>query len=248
MELIVTADYEEMSVRGADYVAALVKARPDAVLGLTTGNTPVGLYRHLVARQHAGELSLQDIRVFCPEEYLGVSADDECGLYAWLERLLIAPCHLPPSQMFRLRGEDAEPQLACQEFEQQIARLGGLDLVVESIGTNGHIGFNEPGSPFDSRTRILALTEDTLEYNALYWNSAVPRYALTIGLGTILAARHILLLVSGRSKAEPIAKALTGPVTPDVPASILQGLEHLTIIADQEAASLLLESEQRRVR
>ena len=247
MELIVTKDYEEMSERSADLVASVIEGRPDAVLGLTTGNTPVGLYKRLVARQQADQLSLRDIRVFCPEEYLGVSADNEYGLFSWLNRLFVAPCHLPASQVFRLRGDDPEPQLACQEFEHQIERLGGLDLVVESIGTNGHIGFNEPGSPFDSRTRILALTEDTLEYNALYWNAEVPRYALTIGLSTILAARRILLLVSGHSKAEAMMKALAGPVTPEVPASILQGLPHLTIIADQDAASLLLESERKRV-
>lgn len=246
MELIVTRDYEEMSAAGADIVASMIAHNPCAVLGLTTGNTPVGLYRHLVTRHQSGLLSLENIRAFCTEEYLGVSPQDEYGLFSWLNRLLITPCNLPPSQVFRLRAEDSEPQLACQEFERQIEQLGGFDLVIQSVGTNGHIGFNEPGSPFDSHTRILALTEDTLEYNAHYWDMEVPRYALTIGLGTMLAARRILLLVSGRSKAEPIMKALCGPVTPAVPASILQGVTHLTVIADQEAASLLIESERQR--
>jgi glucosamine-6-phosphate deaminase len=247
MELIVTSDYEEMSAVGADIVASIVAHNPSAVLGLTTGNTPVGLYRHLVARHQNGLLSLSNIRAFCTEEYLGVSPQDEYGLFSWLNRLLIAPCNLPPSQVFRLRAEDSEPQLACQEFEHQIKQFGGFDLVIQSVGTNGHIGFNEPDSPFNSHTRILALTEDTLEYNANYWDMEVPRYALTIGLGTILTARRILLLVSGRSKAEPIKQALRGPVTPEVPASILQGVSYLTVIADQEAASLLIESEQQSV-
>lgn len=246
MELIVTRDYEEMSEVGADIVASFVANNPYAVLGLTTGNTPVGLYQNLVARHQKGLLTLQNIRAFCTEEYLGVSPMDEYGLFAWLNRLLIDPCKLPLSQVFRLRAEDSEPQIACHDFEQQIEQLGGFDLMIQSVGTNGHIGFNEPGSPFNSRTRILALTEDTLEYNAQYWDMEVPRYALTIGLGTILAARRILLLVSGRSKAEPILKALCGPVTPEVPASILQGANHLTVIADREAASLLVESEHIR--
>jgi glucosamine-6-phosphate deaminase len=246
MELIVTRDYEEMSAVGAEVVASIVTHNPRAVLGLTTGNTPVGLYQHLVTRHQRGQLSLHHIRAFCTEEYLGVSPQDDFGLFSWLNRLLIAPCNLSPSQVFRLRAEASEPQLACQEFEQQIEQLGGFDLVIQSVGTNGHIGFNEHGSPFDSRTRILALTEDTLEYNAHYWDMEVPRYALAIGLGTILAARRVLLLVSGRSKAEPMMKALCGPVTPDVPASVLQEVSHLTVIADQEAACLLIESEQER--
>lgn len=117
--------------------------------------------------------------------------------------------------------------------------VGGLDLLVESIGINGHIGFNEPGSPPDAPSRILALTDDTLEYNITYWDREVPRYGLTIGLGTILAARQILLLVSGLAKADPLARALTGQITPDVPASILQKAPQVIVVADRDAASLL---------
>ncbi|HLI87809.1 MAG TPA: glucosamine-6-phosphate deaminase [Ktedonobacteraceae bacterium] len=239
MKLIVARDYEEMSAIGADIVASVVAANPGAVLGLTTGNTPVKLYGNLVARASAGSLNLKQVRIFCTEEYLGIGPDDPCSLFGWLWRILIAPCALPPEHVFRLRGEDSEPQLACQEFEQQIVRAGGLDLLVESIGVNGHIGFNEPGSPPDAPSRVLALTDDTLEYNINYWDQEVPRYGLTIGLGTILAARQILLLVSGRAKAGPLARALTGQITPDVPASILQRASHLIVVADREAASLL---------
>lgn len=242
MKLIVAKDYEEMSALGANVVASLLATRPDAVLGLTTGNTPVGLYGHLVVRHRAGTLKLDGIRVFCTEEYLGIGPDSPYGLFSWLNRVFITPCHLKPEQIFRLHGEAMEPQLACHEFEAQIQQSGGLDLLVESIGINGHIGFNEPGSPFDAPTRILALTEDTLEYNANYWNTSVPEYGLTIGLRTMLAARTILLLVSGQSKAEPLLRALTGPVTPDLPASVLQQASNLIVIADADAASQLVEA------
>jgi glucosamine-6-phosphate deaminase len=240
MKLIIANDYEEMSRLGAEMVMSIITANPHSALGLTTGNTPVGLYQHLLSHYRSGTLQLNMIRVFCTEEYLGVGPDDPCGLFAWLNRVLIAPCALSPSQIFRLRGEDPEAQLACLDFDQQIQQLGGLDLIVESIGINGHIGFNEPGSKANSPTRVLALSHDTLEYNANYWGDIqVPRYGMTIGLRTILQARQILLLVSGSAKAEPLAKALTGPVTPDVPASALQRYPHLTVIADQDAATLL---------
>lgn len=239
MKLIVTDDYDEMSTRAAEIVAALIRQKPHAALGLTTGNTPVGLYRKLVALHQAGTLALDEIRVFCTEEYLGVSPLDAYGLFAWLHREFILPCHLPSTHIFRLRGEHSEPQLACMEFDTLIQRCGNLDLVVQSIGLNGHIGFNEPGSPPDAPTRILALTEDTLEYNANYWDTSVPGYGLTIGLSAIVAAKSVLLLVAGEAKAEPLARALTGPVTPEFPASILQSLPHLVIVADRTAASLL---------
>lgn len=247
MKLIVTNDYDEMSAQAAEIVATLIEQNPRATLGLTTGNTPIGLYRKLVARCQAGELALNEIRVFCTEEYLGSSPHDPRGLFAWLSREFIQPNQLPPEHVFRLQGEHTEPQLACMEFDALIQNCGGLDLVVESIGLNGHIGFNEPGSPPDAPTRILALMNDTLEYNANYWGASVPNYGLTIGLRTILEAKSILLLVSGQAKAEPLARALTGPVTPEVPASILQGLPHLVVVADQAAAALLVREGIRHV-
>jgi glucosamine-6-phosphate deaminase len=240
MKLIVTNDYDEMSARAAEIVAALIEQKPQATLGLTTGNTPVGLYRDLVRRYQAGTLALDGIRVFCTEEYLGSGPGDPRGLFAWLHREFIQPCALPADHVFRLQGEHSEPQLACVEFDMQIQLCGGLDLVVESIGLNGHIGFNEPGSPPDAPTRILALMNDTLEYNAHYWGTSVPNYGLTIGLSTLLAARSLLLLVSGQAKAEPLARALTGPVTPQMPASILQHSPDLVVVADSAAATLLV--------
>ncbi|QBD77140.1 glucosamine-6-phosphate deaminase [Ktedonosporobacter rubrisoli] len=239
MKLVVAKDYEEMSALSADIVASIITEAPNATLGLTTGNTPVGLYNKLVARYRSDSLSLDKIRVFCTEEYLGIGPDNPCGLFSWLNRLFVTPCRLSADRVFRLRGDDPEPQLACLEFDEQIRRCGGLDLIVESVGINGHIGFNEPGSPLDAPTRILALSEDTLEYNTSYWDRDVPRYGLTIGLSTILAARQILLLVSGQSKAEALARALTGPVTSAVPASILQQASQLMVVADRDAASLL---------
>src|SRR6185312_6264776 len=141
MKLIVTNDYDEMSEQAAHIVAGLIRQNPGAAIGLTTGNTPVGLYRKLVARYQANELALHEVRVFCTEEYLGISPFDPYALFAWLHREFILPCQLPSEHVFRLRGEHTEPQLACMEFDTQIQACGGLDLVVESIGLNGHIGF-----------------------------------------------------------------------------------------------------------
>lgn len=243
MKLIIVDNYEQMSDAAADLVCSLIARKSSATLGLTTGNTPEGLYHRLCARYRLGELDLSRIKVFSTEEYLGVSPDDQRSLFSWLSRSFLEPCCISEEQIYRIRGEDTEPQLACEQFDQMIRQAGGIDLIVEGIGRNGHIGFNEPGSLPTTRTRIVALTKETLDQNYQYWHHSVPQYGMTIGMADILAAKHIVLMASGVSKADSLLKALTGPVTCDVPASYLQKVENLTVIADKEAAQLLVESE-----
>ncbi|WP_308633902.1 6-phosphogluconolactonase [Paenibacillus silvisoli] len=239
MELIVLDNYEELSAEAANIVKALIRHKPDATLGLTTGNSPIGLYRELVRSHYSSDISLERVRIFCLEEYLGVQPDDRRSLFGWLNDLIIAPCAVPGSQVYRLKGEDPEPQISCEQFERAIKDAGGFDLVVEGIGTNAHIGFNEPGSSEHSRTRIVSLNESTINYNFQYWNSAVPSYGMTAGISTLLSSKHILLLASGQNKAESLARALTGKISPDVPASYLQRSRRLTVVADRDAASQL---------
>ncbi|WP_188996520.1 6-phosphogluconolactonase [Paenibacillus nasutitermitis] len=244
MKLIIVDGYEEMSDAAADIVASVIADKPSAALGLTTGNTPMGLYKRLCARYREGRLPLQDIRVFSTEEYLGVPPDDRRSLYAWLKRELLEPCGIGQDRVFRMSGEDPEPQLACERFDRLLQTSGGMDLIVEGIGRNGHIGFNEPGSLPATRSRIVALTNETLDHNYEYWSDAVPQYGMTIGMANILSAKRILLMASGSAKAESLLKALHGPVTSAVPASFLQEAGNLTVLADKEAAKLLVSSER----
>ncbi|QJD87147.1 6-phosphogluconolactonase [Cohnella herbarum] len=241
MKMIIVNNYEEMSEAATELVADAITANPSLKLGLTTGNTPVGLYSRLCERYRAGNLLLNEVRVISTEEYLGVPPEDQRSLFSWLNRVFIHPCGIAPDRIIRMRGEDMEPQLVCEQFDEEIRNAGGIDLIVEGIGRNGHIGFNEPGSLPAARSRIVALTNETLDHNYQYWHHSVPQYGMTIGLATILAAKHIVLMASGASKAESLLQALTGPVTADVPASYLQNVPNVTVVADKEAAKLIVE-------
>lgn len=241
MKVIVTADYEQMSAMAADFVYGVVQRKPDAALGFTTGNTPVGMYRELAGRFNDKTHLLRQVQVYSTEEYLGIGPEEPRSLFAWLRRM-IGPCGVTDEQITRMEGESPEPQLSCESFEREIAARGGLDLLVEGIGLNGHLGFNEPGSAVDSRSRIVALERLTQDYNVKYWNDKVPEFGMTIGLGTMMEAGQLLLIASGEEKAKPLALALTGPITQQVPASLLQRHKNLTVIADRQAASLLPES------
>ena len=239
MELIVEDNYDGVSLTAANMILSTIKDNPYAVLGLTSGNSPMGLYKELVRNHLSGMIDLSHVRFFVLEEYLGVGPDDPRSLYAWLDRTLFTPCRISASHIFRLRGEDPEPQINCQAYEECILSQGGFDLIVEGIGTNAHIGFNEPGAQADTRTRIVLLTPSTKEYNYNYWNFPVPSHGMTAGIATMLEAKKILLLSSGKNKKTALMKAFANDITPDYPASYLQQADQLTVIADRESASLL---------
>ena len=221
----------------AELIAGLVRAKPDAVLGLATGSTPLPVWRALAAL----DLDLSHVRGFALDEYVGLPAGHPESYRAVITREVVDPLGLTPS-LVRVPGDDGGPiALAGESYERAIVEAGGVDLQVLGIGRTGHIGFNEPGSSLASLTRIKTLTEQTRADNARFFDSPdqVPRHCITQGLGTILRARHLVLLAFGEAKAEAVAGALEGPVSASLPGSVVQLHPNVTVIVDEGAASRL---------
>jgi len=238
MRLIVTKDYAAMSDAAADYVADFIRTNPDASLTPATGSTPVGLYEELALRRQRGRLDASRLRIFQLDEYLGIAADDSRSLYGWLQRALLQPMGIPTDNVVSLPGNAPDPLAACHAYHAAVVAAGGLDLALLGLGPNGHLGYNDPPADANSTTRLLKLSESSLQGAANYFGGydRVPRQALTMGMDLLLAARHKLLVVSGAHKREILRQALLGPVTPDVPASYLQQAANVTVIADEAAA------------
>jgi glucosamine-6-phosphate deaminase len=237
MNLIVVEDYEAMSRAAADWVAAQIKARPDAAAVFPTGNSPIGMYEELARRHQAGRLDASRLRIFLLDEYVGLAADDPRTLYGWLERALLAPLGIAATQVTRLPTDAADPPAACHQYDEAIRAAGGLDFAVLGLGPNGHLGYNDPPAAGAASTRVLTLAESSLDSAANYFGGReqVPRTAITMGMAPLLAARQILLIVSGAQKREILHASLHGTVTPDVPASYLQQATNVTVIADRAA-------------
>jgi len=238
----VAAGYGAMSRLAADAVTETVNFRPGAAITLPTGETPSGMYQELVSRISNGLLDFSAVQLFCLDDYLGKKITDEASLTGWLRDVFLQPAQIPEANTHFMPTTDPDPHSAAARYDREIQHAGGLELAVVGIGPNGHIGFNEPGSAPDSRTRVIDLTPVSREQNAAYYESkqTIPEQAITMGLGTILDARRIVLIVSGSSKAEILREALEGPVTSDVPASHLRSAgARLEVIADIDAASKL---------
>jgi glucosamine-6-phosphate deaminase len=225
-----------------DAVAELVRAAPAAVLGVATGSSPEPVYDELARRSAAGRLDLSAISVFLLDEYLGLRADDPASYRQVIERQVVARLGLDQHRVHSLDGMTTDPVGTCADYEASIAAAGGVDLQLLGIGTDGHIGFNEPGSSLGSRTRIKTLADQTRADNARFFDGdieAVPRHVLTQGVGTISEARHLVLLVWGEAKADAVARCVEGPITASVPATALQLHSHATIVVDPPAATCL---------
>ncbi len=230
----------EFAAAVADEITGIVRRKPTAVLGLPTGNTPLPVYRELVARQQAGLVDLSRVTVVQLDEYRGARPEDPVSFAAWLRTHLLDACHIGPEQFQRLPASAGDVEQACRSFEAELAARGGCDLQVLGLGLNGHIGFNDPGSSRSSRTRLVTLTEETRAVNADYWSGReVPAEALTQGVATLLEARQLLLLVNGAGKAGILQQALEGPITSTIPASFLRESGHLQVFCDVPAASRL---------
>jgi glucosamine-6-phosphate deaminase len=242
MEIVLLPDEAAIGVLVADAVEALVRSRPDAVLGLATGSSPLPVYRELVARHRDGRgPSYERVRTFNLDEYVGLPAGHLQTYRATIARELTDALGLDPAQV---HGPDPDPDglpSAGARYEQALAAAGGVDLQLLGVGTDGHLAFNEPGSSLASRTRLKTLTEQTRQDNARFFGSAeeVPRHVLTQGLGTILDARHLVLVATGVGKATAVAAAVEGPVTASCPASVLQHHPHVSVLLDEAAGSLL---------
>lgn len=240
MEVIVLRNAEEVAATAAQLLGALLRSKPDAVLGLATGSTPLALYRRLVADHLEGKTSFQQITSFNLDEYLGIAASNPQSYRSYMDRELFDLVDIDKSRTFMPVCADLEnPRVAGALYEKQIRAAGGIDLQVLGIGANGHIGFNEPSSSLSSRTRVKTLTRQTLKDNSRLFSEDEfqPKLAMTMGIATILDARKILLLATGSKKAGAVAKMIEGPVTAMCPASVLQMHEHATILLDEPAAA-----------
>ena len=236
-EVVIVRDSREGGELAAEQIARLVAAKPDAVLGLATGSTPLPVWTALAARS----LDLGRVRGFALDEYIGLPADHPESYRSVITREVVETLGLDPA-LVHVPGDDGGPtEGAGQRYERAIAVAGGVDLQVLGIGRTGHIGFNEPGSSLASRTRVKTLTEQTRADNARFFDSPdqVPRHCLTQGLGTILDARHLVLLAFGEAKAAAIAGAVEGPVSASLPGSAIQLHPLVTVIVDEAAASRL---------
>lgn len=237
MEIFVVPTATATGAVAAGMLAAVIRSKPGTVLGVATGGSPLPVYKALAGHG----LDMSAVRAFALDEYVGLPAGHPESYAEVVRREVTGQLHLDPAKVSVPDGAAADPERAAADYDAAIARAGGIDVQILGIGHNGHLAFNEPGSPLDSRTRVEVLTERTRAANARYFDSPgeVPRRCITQGLGTILEARHLLLVVNGADKAGILAAALTGPVTADCPASVLQLHPHVTVVADEAAASQL---------
>ena len=240
MNVTVLSTPEAACARTAEIVAALLAAKPDAVLALPAGNTPRPVYAELARRHREQGLSFARATAFSLDEYAGVRPDHAASFRRFMQEELYRHVDLPPERAHAPDAAAADLRAACEAYERAIAAAGGFDLCVLGIGGNGHIAFNEPGAPIDSRTHVVALADDTRRaVEPSFAGGAVPTQAVTIGIATILGARRCVLLAYGASKADVIARAVEGPPTPALPASALRLHADATVILDAGAASRL---------
>ncbi|HLA38340.1 MAG TPA: glucosamine-6-phosphate deaminase [Candidatus Glassbacteria bacterium] len=241
MEVVIKENYEEVSQLAAQMVAELVRCKPRAVLGLATGGTPLGCYRELIRMHKEGNLDFSQIVSFNLDEYVGLAEDNDQSYHYFMWENLFKLVNIVPANVHIPDGNATDLKCACDEYEIEIDDHGGIDMQILGIGTNGHIAFNEPGSSLGSRTRIKTLARQTRQDNARFFADIdqVPKYCVTMGIGTILEARKIVLLATGENKAEAVAWTLEGPIGVSVPASALQLHPDVTVIVDRPAAAKL---------
>ncbi|MFI7494138.1 glucosamine-6-phosphate deaminase [Kocuria sp. M4R2S49] len=250
MDVVIVPTAADVGTYAADVVAARIAQEPRTVLGVATGSSPVGIYRELARRRAAGSLDPTHLTCFALDEYVGLAPDHPRSYAAYLDREVARPLGLPSGRVRVPEASRTDLEAAAEEYEQAIAAAGGIDLQILGIGTNGHIGFNEPISALSSRTRVAALSAQTRTDNARFFDGpdAVPTHCLTQGLGTILESRRVLLVAQGERKAAAVAAAVEGPVAARCPASVLQFHPRATLVLDEAAASALtLENHHRPV-
>lgn len=241
MRLIVGKDYEEMSRFAADVLAAQVILKPDSVLGLATGSSPIGTYRELVKRYEAGTLDFSACRSVNLDEYVGLGREDDQSYVYFMHDNLFDHINMAEENIHLPNGKNPDAADECARYDALIRSMGGIDLQLLGLGPNGHIGFNEPDEFFAKGTQHIQLTQSTIDANKRFFQSEadVPRSAYTMGIRDIMQAKRVLMVVSGKGKAKILKEAFTGPITPKVPASILQLHPDFILVADADAASEL---------
>ncbi|MCB1488867.1 MAG: glucosamine-6-phosphate deaminase [Bauldia sp.] len=236
MKILEASDYADLSRKAADILLAQLRGKPDSLLVLPTGNTPLGLFRELVRAARSGAADFARVRFVTLDEYAGIAGNDRRRLLLWLRKELLDPIGVADDSVLAF-DPLADATSEVERIEAGIAEYGGVDLAVVGLGPNGHLGFNEPGSPFDSRARQVPLTPESIRSNAAYWGSEadVPATAFTLGLGTLLASRKLVLIASGAAKRDILARTIDGGISPEVPATLLRRHPDSLAIADRAA-------------
>ena len=240
MEVIIKNNYQEVSQLASDYLINKVVEKEDAIFGLPTGSTPVGMYQNII-KQYKNKVSFKNLRTFNLDEYVGIGRNNISSYKYYMYENLFSHIDIKEENIHIPNGVAQDSEQECLNYEEMLSSTGQMDIMYLGIGHNGHIGFNEPEDFFEPFTHIVKLTEDTIEANKRFFDSfeSVPKTAITMGIKTIMSAKKIILLASGGSKAEAISKTIKGKITPQVPASILQLHNDVTLIIDMDAAKYL---------
>jgi glucosamine-6-phosphate deaminase len=241
MEVFIYPDDKAIALSAATEVAKVLNAKPNAVLGMATGSTPLGLYQELVRMYQRGEVDFSHVTTFNLDEYVGLPITHPQSFHYFMHEHFFRQVNIPPQNVHIPSGTTTNYAAFCEWYEQRIKAAGGIDLQILGIGSDGHIAFNEPGSSLTSRTRLKTLAKQTIDDNSRFFaaRDEVPIYAITMGVGTIVEARKALLLATGRKKAQAVAAAVEGPVTAMITASALQMHPSCQVMIDEEAASSL---------
>lgn len=237
MKIYKAKDYKDMSRKAANIISAQVIMKPNCVLGLATGSTPIGTYAQLVEWYNKGDLDFSEVTTVNLDEYKGLPRTNDQSYYYFMHQHLFDRVNIDPERTNVPNGMEPDAEKECGRYEELIRSLGGVDLQLLGLGHNGHIGFNEPGEAFEKETHCVDLTESTIEANKRFFASAddMPKQAYTMGIKTIMQAKKILIVVNGENKADIVERAFFGPVTPEVPASILQLHNDVTLVGDEAA-------------
>ena len=239
MRIYKATDYNDMSRKAANIISAQIIMKPDCVLGLATGSSPVGTYKQLIEWYNKNDLDFSEVTSINLDEYKGLSPEDPQSYRYFMNTHLFDHVNIDKNRTFVPDGLATDPEKACAEYNANIIKQGGIDLQLLGIGRNGHIGFNEPGTSFEQETFIVKLTDKTRQDNKRFFNSIdeVPTHAITMGIKNIMQAKRILMLISGVNKADTVVKLLSGNITTDFPASVLNNHPDVTVIIDQDAYS-----------
>lgn len=240
MKIIIAEDYKELSRKAANIISAQIILKSDSVLGLATGSTPIGIYDQLAEQYHTGDLDFSQVFTVNLDEYYGLSSENTQSYHYYMNKYLFSKVNLSKENCFLPDGANLDSRAECKRYQELIDNLGGIDLQFLGLGHNGHIGFNEPADFFEKKVHLVDLTEQTIQANQRFFESAeeVPKQAYTMGVGTIFQAKKILLAVSGEEKAEALYRVVQGKISPQIPGSILQLHPDVTVIADRGAAKL----------
>ncbi|MCR5469236.1 MAG: glucosamine-6-phosphate deaminase [Lachnospiraceae bacterium] len=242
MRIYKAKDYNDLSRKAANILSAQIIMKPDAVLGLATGSSPIGIYKQLIEWYQKGDLDFSETTAVNLDEYVGLKKDDPNSYAFFMKTNLFDHINIDRNKTFIPDGMENDAERECVRYNGIIKACGGIDMQLLGIGCNGHIGFNEPGTSFDKETHLVTLSQNTIDANARFFDSisVVPKHAYSMGIKSIMQARRIVLVASGENKANALYESICGPITPQVPASILQLHNNVTVVADSDALSEIL--------